>query len=547
MKALFKHRLTRGCLLTAVIIAALLIPRLWAISGISLTSDLQFADTLSHLLNLDRLTRTHSLDRPQIDDPFLAKHPGLLMLNNQANWPPGLYHVALPASAAFGTMSIWTTQLTNLLFYGVLLVGVFGLGRVMGGWRVGFWAALLTSLCPALVAASWYFTIDFPLVGMTAVGLLLLWHTRYYQSRWFTLLFAIWAAAGMLIKFTYALYLMVPCLWCLYHGLRHGPRRGRLLLHLSLAIGIVLGLVWLGHGVGLKYALDTFMVHLSSDIPDPNPDFTFVPISPWSLKGLAAVAAYTAMNFPLPLVLLALPGLYMLHRARGQPWRFLLLGLLWGVYVLMTLMVHRQERYIQPMYPVFCLVTAWWVLTHISRRWRVVVMLWMVTAYGGVLYVAQQHTTPWYWNDRTWPSTGNLEMPGTRRLDALRKNVYHVECQYEPVVRAIVELARKEGTRRPLGLENLLGDMDTQGEQLTLMVAQQIRDRFLYWYHVPQWKTETAPPPAPPPPALILLHREGLDLSKIPVPAEAIRSRTVKLVCRGGVERAAVTLLRPAE
>ena len=199
------------------------------------------------------------------------------------------------------------------------------------------------------------------------------------------------------------------------------------------------------------------------------------------------------------------------------------------------------------MYPVLCLVTAWWVLTRVHRRWRVVVMLWIVTAYGGVLYVAQQHTTPWYWNDKTWPSTGNLEMPGTDRLDALRKNVYHTECQYQPVVRAIVELARQEGSHRPLGLENLLGGMDTQGEQLTLMVAQRIRDRFLYWYHIPQWRSKQAPLPAPPPPALILLHRAGQNLGNVPIPAEAIRSRAVKLVCPGRVENAAVTLMRPAE
>ncbi len=547
MRAIFKHRLARGCLLTGVVLAALLLPRLWALRSVELTSDLQFADTLSHLLNLDRLTRTYTLDRSQLSGPFLQKHPGVLQLNNQANWPPGLYHVALPAAATLGTMSIWTTQLTNLLFYGVLLVGVFGLGRVLGGWRVGFWAALLTALCPALVAASWYFTIDFPLVGMAAVGLLLLWYTRYYHSPLYTLLFALWAAAGMLIKFTYAIYLVLPCLWCLYHGLRHGPRRGRMVLHLGLATALVLVLVWLGHGTGFKHALETLTVHLSSEIPDPNPDWTFVPISPWSLKGLVAVAAYTAMNFPLPLVLLALPGLYLLHRARDKPARFLLLGLFWGVYVFMTLTVHRQERYIQPMYPVLCLVTAWWVQTMISRRWRVVVMLWIITAYGGVLYVAQQHTTPWHWDDKTWPSTGNLEMPGTRRLDALRENVYHVECRYGPVVRAVIDLARQEGTRRPLGVENLLGDMDTQGEQLTLMVAQHIRDRFVYWYHVPRYRTVKGPLPAPPPPALILLHKTGMDLAKLPVPAEAVRSRTVKFLCPGKEESAAVTLLRPAE
>ena len=535
----------RAVALVGVILGALLIPRVWALRGMELTSDLQFADTLSHLLNLDRLTRAYTLDAAQLADPFLQQHPGVLKLNNQANWPPGLYHVAYPAAAIFGTMSIWTTQLVNLLFYGVLLVGVFGLGRLLGGWRVGFWAALLTALCPALVAASWYFTIDFPLVGMAAVGLLLLWYTRDYDHPWFTLLFAIWAAAGMLIKFTYALYLAVPCLIALYRALWRGPRRWRALLHLGLATAVVLGLVWLGHGVGLRYSLDTLAVHLSSEIPDPNPDWTFVPISPWSVKGVLAVAAYTAMNFPLPLVLLALPGLVLLHRAREQPARFLLLGLFWGVYVSMTLMVHRQERYIQPMYPVLCLVTAWWVLTHVKRRWRVVVMLWVTTTYGGVLYVAQQHTTPWYYDGKTWPTTGNLEMPGAGRLDALREFVYHPECRYKPVVRAIVEMAKKEGTRRPLGLSNILAEGDTQGEQLTLMVAQHIRDRHLYWYHIPRWHSKKPPPPPPPPPALIMLHRAGADLSRLRVPAEAVRSRMVKLECPGGSERAAVTLFRP--
>ena len=522
----------------------LLLPRLVALRGVQMTSDLRFADTLSHLLNLNLVNRMHTLEPAQLQDPYLEQNPDLLVLNNRANWPPGLYYTALPPSMVFGPLSIWTTQLVNLLFYGILLVAVFGLGRILGGTRVGFWAALLCALCPALVAASWYFTLDFPMVGMAAMGLLLLWHTRDYSRLIVCLAFGAWAGAAMLIKFTYALYLVLPCLHCLYRGLRHGPSRWRVLMHLGLATGVVLGLLWLGHGIGLKYALDTFFVHLGNEIPDPNPDFTFVPISPWSLKGVSAVAAYTAMNFPLPLVLPALPGLVLLHRVKDQPSRFILLGLFWGVYIFMTLMVHRQERYVQPMYPVLCLVTAWWVLTRIRRRWSVVVMLWVVTLYGGVLYVAQEHTTPWFWSDRMWPSTGNLEMPGTKRLAALRRLIYHTECDYRPVVRAVVQMAKQQGGHRPLGLENLLGG-DTEGEQMTLMVAQQIRRRFVFWYHIPRWESGEAPPPGAPPPTLILLHRRGLDLARLRINAEARKTRAVNLKCPGRVEQAAVTLLTP--
>jgi hypothetical protein len=81
-----------------------------------------------HLSILDSITKLHSFEAVRLKDPHLDRFGMLKYAEHNPRWPPGTYYVAQIFCRWFGPLSIWTTQLTNLSFSLLLLVGVIGLG-----------------------------------------------------------------------------------------------------------------------------------------------------------------------------------------------------------------------------------------------------------------------------------------------------------------------------------------------------------------------------------------------------------------------------------
>jgi len=437
----------RVAALAALILLAIVLPRAAALRGISVSSNLEFGDMPQHLLNLDKLAKLHAgLDR----QPYYRAHPEARTLFRPARWPGGVYQVALPWARTFGTLSIWTVQLTNLLFTLVLVAGVIGLGVALGGdLRHGLWAALLVVLCPALVGASWYLSLDYPLVAMTTVGLLLLHYTEGL-TRWrFCLLLAVWSALGMSVKMTYSLYLVGPALLALAEGLHRPGLRLRALALSAGASVICLALLFTMQDATPREVLNELTMHSTVNAYS-------MKVEAWSATWAAAVAVLALGNFPLPLLLLALPGVVGLHLVRrARPVRWLLLGLLWGGYLMLTLLPHKMERYGLPLYPICCLLTVWWLLQVIGRRWRLAALIWAVALYCGVLYLAHLRPPPWVFcqeGDAVNLGAVDLRMPGRKLLAQLRKRTFHPDCRMQSLMRHLAELSRADGRTSPLGI-----------------------------------------------------------------------------------------------
>ena len=529
--------------LVAAIFAAVVVPRVLALHDVTMTASLGFEDVNNHLLNLDLSHRLSQLDEQQLSDPYLNRNMVDLLHLNPEGWPPGVYTVARPWVGLLGPLSVWTTQLTNLVFWAVLLLGVFGLGWRMAGVRFGLWAALLTALCPGLVAASWYFTLDFPLAAMTTVGLLLLWLTNGF-GRWrWCLAFAAWSAAGVLVKPPYAMHMVLPTLLVLGLGLWRGPGRWR---RVGLGAGtaaLSLLLIWLIQPEVLRGIAQEVWIHTTVPPPEENIDFEFITVQPWSLHGILAVPVFVAMKLPHVLLLLALPGLVLAHIRRWRlPCRPALLAFCWGTYVILTLLVHRQGRYCLPLYPVICLLTVWWVHTLVSRRWRTRVMVLVTAAYCATLWLDHRAPQEWPWHARWFaPLVGSgyheMRMPGAADLDRLRAHTFHQECDLRPVIKQTVALARADGSRLTLGVGTAMTDFHSS-EYLALMVRQVIRDRLVTWIDH-KWHTRK-----PPPSTVVFLHPPGFDLGKL---GGVTRVREVRGVLRCTAERQSpyrVTLLR---
>jgi len=481
--------LVKRALPVLVIAAVFAGPRLVALRGAPVSSMFHFEDMPLHQLLLDKLIKRHSLPQQHLEAPFLQDRPELMKLTRPPHWPLGVHLAAAPWALLFGAGATWTTQLTNLLFSVLLLCGVYGLGRRLGDRRLGFFAALACALCPPLVASSLYLSLDYPLVAMTTVGLLLLLWTDRFSRLSGCLAFAAWSALGMFVKPTYAFYLLGPCAWVLISGLLQAGHRRRALIHVGASLFLSALLTVLLINPDWTLLREDFSRHMLSD------DLPAAKQVAWTWSWLTINAMFVLANLPFPLLLLALPGLALAHRRGAGAAERLLPVFLWSTYVVLTLSENKMERYVQPLYPVLCLLSVYLASRLAPRRWRAAALWGVVVAFGAMLWVTHEHPTPWIEDkssgtrqalDRDLATDGfhplyyELHMPGRQRLHSLRRNRFDPECQLGPMVGQIKAWAAPH-PGKPVVLSCLNNETETMPHDLLMKlvpgVLQQLRDR----------------------------------------------------------------------
>ena len=476
-------------------------PRLAVLPGVRFTSPLSFIDMSEHLYNLDLVTKRTLLPAKQLSDPYLRATPQMLQTRFSQKWPPGTYYAALPWAAWFGPLSIWTTLLNNLLFLLIILFSMVGLGRALGSPLAGWLGALLVVLCPPLIASSWYFSLDFPVTAMVGLGLYLLWRTdRFVRPGWCAALVA-WSGLGVWIKPTYPLYLAVPAVVLLAAGLWRGQRLRR--------VGLALGSA--AAAGGLSFALlGVSWAKLWEQVTDHSV-LTLLPgsaIDPWTVEWLLSNAKFAAYNYPWPLLLPVLPGVVLLAVRGRAPaaGRALLLATLVGGYALLTLMINKGERYMQPLYPLFCLLTAWWMVAYLPKIIGRILFGVVVAGYMAVLVVAHGYPTPWLpeleleaqwkckpsspidclpWrNNAAHPFWYEQTMPGKLHLSNLSAGAVDIFCDYEPVIKKVAAWERALPDDRPMAVAYLRDPQQEPGELpyawLVALTSQWVRDRFVF-------------------------------------------------------------------
>ncbi len=409
-------RWRRPLVLALLLLAAYAVPRGVAYRGITHLQAQGFGDAFEHYENLHRHLQRGPRSLPLT--PHVRAHPSLIR-HNAAGWPRGVYEIAAPLAALFGVTSIWTVQLTHLLFTVVLVWGVLGLGAALGGPRVGVWAALLTLLCPPLVASTCYLSIDYPLTAMVVMGLYLLHRSQGFSRLAGSLQLGLWSGLGLLVKTPYPLFLLVPALVELARSLYRGPARLRVLLRAAAAAAVAAGVYLLLTDVWIGVLLGTVIDHY-----DARPGMPAAILPPWTAAWALAYLRFALVTYPGPLLLLALPGLVALCRKGAGPARWLVLGALGGGYVLLTLIDNKIPRYVYPLYPLLCLVTAWWAAERLPRRWRTGALVALGAAYAVTLGAMYAGLEPWP-GVRQRPDGGPLQndmpLPTADDLGALRQ------------------------------------------------------------------------------------------------------------------------------
>ncbi|MCT7951024.1 glycosyltransferase family 39 protein [Ancylothrix sp. C2] len=327
--------------------------------------------------------------------------------------PPLTYILTAIFHLIFGTGPQQAT-LVYLFFSGVLLGSVYGLGRVLFDGRVGLWAAGLCVLFPGLVRLRLEFLLDYPLTAMVALTFfcLTLWRGCFgdwlglgagtssraiagnfirffnYQSAvrnpeaWvFASLFGLCFGLALLVKQTALFFVLIPLLWVgvgvLWH--RQWGRFFQLLWSLFLTLLVC----------GPWYRTNWLLILTSGK--RATVDSAFAEGDP-ALNTLGAWLFYgqdlpNLLSWPLLLVpvvgflLFVIKLLFRnaefsnnLKEKRKEKAENTKKSLIWllvflvGSYLLCSLNVNKDSRYVLPYLPVVALFLAYGLMLY-PRRW----------------------------------------------------------------------------------------------------------------------------------------------------------------------------------
>ncbi|MEK6410320.1 MAG: hypothetical protein AABN34_25650 [Acidobacteriota bacterium] len=251
----------------------------------------------------------------------------------------------------------------NLLSLAALLWAVASISRRLYGATNGSVTSsppLALSVLPALLAACYHFSawlmhdafLDFPLTAVVTVSFAFLIRADDFRVRRDALSFAVAAGIGMLVKQTFAFFLVLPAIYVLIRVLRTRDRRAILNLALALAVLILIAAVWYGPHLQDVIAIYRENQHAAAN-ENEAPLFTFD-------SNFFYVHALISMQMQLPLAVIFAVGLvYSLVRCRNQS-VILYLWILSGI-ACFAMVANKDVRYTAPILPAAALLSVCWL------------------------------------------------------------------------------------------------------------------------------------------------------------------------------------------
>lgn len=159
----------------------------------------------------------------------------------QDTWKPPLFFItAAPFFLISNDKNV--VVMVNLIYFLILLLSTYGIGKQMYNEQVGLLAAFLLSMFPTTFALSRLFMLDFSLSAMVALSFYLFTLNRFASLK-FSLLTGIVIGLGALIKQSYFVFVMPYLLYFLF---RKGNLKNRIIIR-NFILSIFVAVLILSH------------------------------------------------------------------------------------------------------------------------------------------------------------------------------------------------------------------------------------------------------------------------------------------------------------
>jgi len=300
---------------------------------------------------------------------------------------PPLYEMLLGATHAVLGFQLHNTLLLNIVFAFFTALAMYLLTRKLADDYAAAMAVLLF-LSHGMVFALVRIPVrEVAIMACTAWILLLLHNRKLLWHPVYTTLFTVVYAFGMLIKWTFPLYTLVPALiifiMLIHHAFTHDSRgrfRAVFLSLFCLLLGFAILAPWYLGVLDLKYLW-------ASTANDPTPGGPFFRLMYYfHVLGMGSVIGNWSTYI---LLLLSLPAIVFYRRRALLPAASLLSGLFF-----LFVIVHKESRYVLGSIPPLMML-AGMACSLLPRKWWLRLALFVLVAAAGVYnYVNISFTAP---------------------------------------------------------------------------------------------------------------------------------------------------------
>jgi 4-amino-4-deoxy-L-arabinose transferase-like glycosyltransferase len=292
--------------------------------------------------------------------------------------PPLTYILTAPFLSIFGASADAATLVLSL-FSAILLISVYGLGALLFNSNIGLYAGILCQLLPGLYFYRLEFLLDYPLTAVVTFSFACLTFWKFNQNKiiawWLAILWGLSLGIALMIKQTSLFFLFFPIVWVFLQSIIKRKWSNLAQLMLAFLVSTLVFFSWYRTNWLLIFTSGK-RATIDSAIAEGDPALNT--IGAWTYYG--KVLPYL-LSWPL-LIILLICLIYLviskfLNPSKGlfknnNHWHtqkqktLIWLGIfLIGGYLLSSLNINKDARYILPLLPVLSLV-----LTAIIFSWR---------------------------------------------------------------------------------------------------------------------------------------------------------------------------------
>lgn len=270
--------------------------------------------------------------------------------------PPLTYLLTVPFLKIWGT-SVDAATLVMLPLSGILIVSVYSLGRLLFFPSVGLIAAIICQLLPGLYRYRLDYLLDFPLTVVVTVSFTLLSFWRVKRNYFWAIAWGVSGGCALLVKQPSLFFLFIPYMWLVGESLIKKKWPHLLQLFLGGGIAVLVCFPWYRTN-WLLILTSGKRATIDSAIAEGDP-------------ALNTLAAWTYYGRILPylvswiLLLIPILGLVIYWWRQPQPKRQTQQpGIIWllvfclGGYLLSSLNINKDPRYILPLLPALSILLA---------------------------------------------------------------------------------------------------------------------------------------------------------------------------------------------
>ena len=326
------------------------------------------ADYLNGALNY-----WHALQTPNFLDSDWWRSFWLL-----SNKIPPLHYILTAPFLSSNNLAQDRASLVLLVYSGLLIISVYGLGKALFSRKVGLYAVIICQLLPGLYYYRLEFLLDYPLTAITCFcfWLLTLWQLQKDSSWLMAIALGIVGGLSLLLKQTAIFFLLIPLLWLvIYNCKKYNWHK----------LGQILGSIFLCIAICYPWYRTNWLLILTSSkratvdsaIIEGDPALNTLDAWVYYLKTLPYLVSWSLLIIPLlGLLLYGLSRVFNWQFYRPQDLaiqhvdsiKWLLIYLISG-YLLSSFNINKDARYILPLLPVIALFLALG-LASFSQRWQ---------------------------------------------------------------------------------------------------------------------------------------------------------------------------------